>query len=631
MEHLSETLVLPKSEVDGNTEIIPKIELDPDTDVTYKNIDELVLMNTEALLLQPKLEFPIQNEIFPIQNEIDPTLTPKLEPGIELQSSVEPLLESKSESLIEPNSEPHAEPKSESVSEGAALDTSLIEPALLAQDEYSNATSDDSDELPNLSVDEEDSAMDSLFRNIPEVMESTPMTLEAEASTSSPSPSTSPSPSPSPASSPITITEELPSTAAAAEATAAPLIEEIVDVESDIPQVVDLTEEEGSADIDIVEVLQVEENVIYDGSVLRSEERKRRRRRKRERREQRAYNSISDSAYNNETIEINDVDTDVEDEGPSTSHLGGACAPPPTVTVDIEAFTVPESPPDRLSPPPLRQMHNANNDIPFMNNNTQNHNIEIDFQDPNLLFGNLLGSPMLEHVDDGIPFLRANSPDIFPMPQMGEQHHPEQVVRPLSPQLFDLIPMERPPRPVRRTRMATRNAAAAAAAADRSRSRSPLGGGGGDDDDGGGAAVAANYAAFERLLGGDLNHDPPAAGPPRMLMGIPDFPHNSNMDMQHLHMHLPLQPQPRPPIHPPAAAVPIPPRRPSPPPRAGSLSCPICLDTLGSIQAQRRNLVSTVCGHVFCSHCLEESLKARKECPTCRKKLTKKQYHPIYI
>ncbi|XP_074677359.1 E3 ubiquitin-protein ligase RNF4-like [Strix aluco] len=44
-----------------------------------------------------------------------------------------------------------------------------------------------------------------------------------------------------------------------------------------------------------------------------------------------------------------------------------------------------------------------------------------------------------------------------------------------------------------------------------------------------------------------------------------------------------------------------------------------------------RLIVSTKCGHVFCSQCLRDSLRNANSCPTCRKKLTHRQYHPIYI
>ncbi|KAF3825380.1 hypothetical protein GH733_006014 [Mirounga leonina] len=44
-----------------------------------------------------------------------------------------------------------------------------------------------------------------------------------------------------------------------------------------------------------------------------------------------------------------------------------------------------------------------------------------------------------------------------------------------------------------------------------------------------------------------------------------------------------------------------------------------------------RLIVSTECGHVFCSQCLRDSLKNANTCPTCRKKINHKRYHPIYI
>lgn len=44
-----------------------------------------------------------------------------------------------------------------------------------------------------------------------------------------------------------------------------------------------------------------------------------------------------------------------------------------------------------------------------------------------------------------------------------------------------------------------------------------------------------------------------------------------------------------------------------------------------------RLVVSTRCGHVFCSQCLRDSLTSSHTCPTCRKRLTHRQYHPLYI
>lgn len=66
-------------------------------------------------------------------------------------------------------------------------------------------------------------------------------------------------------------------------------------------------------------------------------------------------------------------------------------------------------------------------------------------------------------------------------------------------------------------------------------------------------------------------------------------------------------------------------------PTSGTVSCPICMDGYTEIVQSRRIVVSTKCGHIFCSQCLRDSLKNANTCPTCRKRLNHKQYHPIYI
>uniref|UniRef100_A0A4W5PT73 Ring finger protein 4 n=1 Tax=Hucho hucho TaxID=62062 RepID=A0A4W5PT73_9TELE len=63
----------------------------------------------------------------------------------------------------------------------------------------------------------------------------------------------------------------------------------------------------------------------------------------------------------------------------------------------------------------------------------------------------------------------------------------------------------------------------------------------------------------------------------------------------------------------------------------GTVSCPVCMDAYAEIIESGRLVVSTKCGHLFCSHCLRDSLLRSHTCPTCRKKLTNKQCHPIYI
>ncbi|XP_058526332.1 E3 ubiquitin-protein ligase RNF4 [Ochotona princeps] len=64
---------------------------------------------------------------------------------------------------------------------------------------------------------------------------------------------------------------------------------------------------------------------------------------------------------------------------------------------------------------------------------------------------------------------------------------------------------------------------------------------------------------------------------------------------------------------------------------SGTVSCPICMDGYSEIVQSGRLIVSTECGHVFCSQCLRDSLKSANTCPTCRKKINHKRYHPIYI
>ncbi|XP_037531587.1 RING finger protein 4 [Nematolebias whitei] len=63
----------------------------------------------------------------------------------------------------------------------------------------------------------------------------------------------------------------------------------------------------------------------------------------------------------------------------------------------------------------------------------------------------------------------------------------------------------------------------------------------------------------------------------------------------------------------------------------GMISCPVCLDLYSEIVESGRLVVSTKCGHVFCSQCLRDALTSSRTCPTCRKKLTRQMYHPLYI
>ncbi|NWI50096.1 RNF4 ligase, partial [Calyptomena viridis] len=64
---------------------------------------------------------------------------------------------------------------------------------------------------------------------------------------------------------------------------------------------------------------------------------------------------------------------------------------------------------------------------------------------------------------------------------------------------------------------------------------------------------------------------------------------------------------------------------------SGTVSCPICMDVYSEVRVHYCAKRMTDCGHVFCSQCLRDSLRNANSCPTCRKKLTHRQYHPIYI
>jgi len=65
--------------------------------------------------------------------------------------------------------------------------------------------------------------------------------------------------------------------------------------------------------------------------------------------------------------------------------------------------------------------------------------------------------------------------------------------------------------------------------------------------------------------------------------------------------------------------------------RTSQIRCPVCLDDFHGITSSRRSLMSTVCGHIFCSSCLPVCIRTNGRCPTCRKVLRPNQMHPIFI
>ena len=66
-------------------------------------------------------------------------------------------------------------------------------------------------------------------------------------------------------------------------------------------------------------------------------------------------------------------------------------------------------------------------------------------------------------------------------------------------------------------------------------------------------------------------------------------------------------------------------------PKGKSIVCPVCMDSDGTIRESGRLFKSTICGHVFCEVCIKQAVQSQKKCPTCRKSLTHKQVHTLYI
>lgn len=54
------------------------------------------------------------------------------------------------------------------------------------------------------------------------------------------------------------------------------------------------------------------------------------------------------------------------------------------------------------------------------------------------------------------------------------------------------------------------------------------------------------------------------------------------------------------------------------------LKCPICQDVL-------QEPTTTKCGHMFCAPCIRVALSMKKQCPSCRTKLTQRQLVRVYF
>jgi len=63
-----------------------------------------------------------------------------------------------------------------------------------------------------------------------------------------------------------------------------------------------------------------------------------------------------------------------------------------------------------------------------------------------------------------------------------------------------------------------------------------------------------------------------------------------------------------------------------------TLLCPVCLDSFEMIKAEgQRQLISTKCGHVFCSSCIDDIMRKHKCCPSCRTAIRKPSLRAIFL
>lgn len=61
------------------------------------------------------------------------------------------------------------------------------------------------------------------------------------------------------------------------------------------------------------------------------------------------------------------------------------------------------------------------------------------------------------------------------------------------------------------------------------------------------------------------------------------------------------------------------------------VGCCVCFDDLQEIFSSDRHLMATFCGHIFCNSCLDAVVKTKPYCSVCRKKISKRHVHRIYL
>jgi hypothetical protein len=68
-----------------------------------------------------------------------------------------------------------------------------------------------------------------------------------------------------------------------------------------------------------------------------------------------------------------------------------------------------------------------------------------------------------------------------------------------------------------------------------------------------------------------------------------------------------------------------------------SIQCPICLETLEELKMHKKQLKSTMCGHILCGTCFDNMKTIGNGsnktilCPICRTKLTKAKIHDLFL
>ena len=61
------------------------------------------------------------------------------------------------------------------------------------------------------------------------------------------------------------------------------------------------------------------------------------------------------------------------------------------------------------------------------------------------------------------------------------------------------------------------------------------------------------------------------------------------------------------------------------------IRCSICWENVKTIKMSDKCVLTTSCGHLFCSQCLPTAISQQSTCPNCRIPQSHKDYHIIYM